>query len=90
MITRELLLDKGFTEDFKFSQHFTFYKKDVPSKLNPNINYHLYLCEDSNTIGRNWMIQVDNERCMLCGSVDIQTVQQFNIFMDLLDLDFKI
>lgn len=90
MITRELLLEKGFEEDYKFSQHFTFYKKDVPSKINPNINYHLYLCEDSNTIGRDWMIQVDNERCMLCGSLDIQTRHHFNTFMDLLDLDFKI
>ena len=90
MITKELLLNNGFRVDPYLPLSIDFYKKEIPLKSNSNIKYRLTIWEESNTPGRDWCIQIDNEMCMSCGSLDLQTIEHFNTFMDLLDLDFKL
>ena len=95
-ITRELLFNNGFEssgdhwEDGNFCS--SIFRKDVPHKDKTicSGNYHLTMWNESNTPYRSWSIQVDNEIYTSCGGIDLQTVEHFNTFMDLLDLDFKL
>lgn len=89
-ITGKLLSDNGFELDQRMlSNGVIEYKKEVPHK-NGRYKYHLTVWDESNTPYRDWSIHVDNETHMTCGGIDLQTVEHFNIFMDLLDLDFKL
>ena len=89
-ITKKILVDNGFELDQRMlSSGVVEYKKDVPHKTRPH-NYHLTIWDESNTPGRDFGIQVDDEMHMTCGAIDLQTVEHFNTFMDLLDLDFKL
>lgn len=89
-ITKKLLIDNGFELDQRMlSNGVIEYKKDVPHKTCPH-KYHLTIWDESNTPGRDFSIQVDDEMHMTCGGIDLQTVEHFNTFMDLLDLDFKL
>jgi hypothetical protein len=89
-ITGKLLCDNGFELDQRMlSSGVIEYKKEVPHK-NGRHKYHLTVWGESNTSYRDWSIQVDNETHMTCGGIDLQTVEHFNTFMDLLDLDFKL
>lgn len=89
-ITGKLLCDNGFELDQRMlSNGVIEYKKEVPHK-NGRHKYYLTVWDESNTPYRDWIIQVDNETHMTCGGIDLQTVEHFNTFMDLLDLDFKL
>lgn len=44
----------------------------------------------SNMVDRDWNVHVDNEDFQSIGSANIQTVEQFNQLMNLLDIEFKI
>ena len=89
-ITGKLLIDNGFELDQRMlSNGVIEYKKEVPHK-NSRHKYHLTVWDESNTPYRDWSIQVDDEMHMTCGGIDLQTVEHFNTFMDLLDLDFKL
>ena len=89
-ITGKLLSDNGFELDQRMlSNGVIEYKKEVPHK-NSRHKYHLTVWNESNTPYRDWSIQVDNEIHMTCGGIDLQTVEHFNTFMDLLDLNFKL
>lgn len=89
MVTKEVLIKNGFeSESIKYIQE-EYFTKLVPIKSNKDVLYKLTVWNGSNTIGREWAIQIDNERKESCGSVDFQTIEQFNMFMELLDIDFK-
>lgn len=92
-ITRKILIDNDFKASGDYWENGNFYssifRKDVPHKTRA-CEYHLTIQNESNTPYRNWSIQVDDELHMSCGGFDLQTVEHFNTFMDLLDLDFKL
>lgn len=93
-ITEKLLIDNGFEKIaecgfYNGDFHGAVFRKTVPHETH-YYNYYLTIRDESNTPYRDWSIQVDNETHMTCGGIDLQTVEHFNTFMDLLDLDFKL
>jgi hypothetical protein len=89
-ITKKLLINNGFVENYNKYTYEYEYGREVALKHNPECIYFLRIYEGSNTNGRDWWINVDNDLHMTCGNVDLNTVEHFNTFMDLLDLDFKL
>lgn len=91
-ITRELLLNKGFTEDkvvwYEECPDYV-YTKEVPL-FNSSNHYYISITTYSNTTNRDWSVHIDNEVHSTSGKCDIQTVEQFNLFMQLLDINFKL
>jgi hypothetical protein len=86
-ITENILLEKGFE---KYSDNpYECYKIKAPLKGNKEYLFTLTIDEGyTNYPNREWNIQVDDARmCSVCGC-DIQTTEQFNKLMDLLEIDF--
>lgn len=71
-------LDEGLVND-------CYYIKDV----NDN-HFHLELNHLSNMIGRDWSVHVDNCDYQTIASCDIQTVEQFNAVMELLEIEYRL
>ena len=88
-ITEKILLNNGFSKSDKchYFDYCEYYKEITAKSGEP---HYIRISEGSNTIGRDWWIHVDNDTRMTCGSIDLDTVEHFNTFMDLLDLDVKL
>lgn len=95
ILTDELLLNKGFQKE-KLPWYNDWYddiqyeyRKEVPV-IHSKDYYYLSITHLSNTKNRDWAVHVDNEVHSTSGKCDIQTIEQFNKFMELLDIDFKL
>lgn len=94
-ITEKILLRHNFNLQ-KIVKHghdwpdWTEYECKANLKEQPHIYYRIRIMNCSNTVGRDWFVHVDNDVCMTCGSLDVQTIEQFNTFMNLLDINFQL
>lgn len=75
----ELRYEKILNEDY-FGIHI----------VNDSGEFDLTIHELSNMIGRDWCVHVDNNVFCTIGSCDIQTVEHFNDFMKVLEIDYKL
>lgn len=75
-ITEEILLKAGFT---KKGQDLFGYKED---------RIVIYIEVNTYPLVRHWRCSVDNEHNN--SDTDIQTIDQFNKLMDIMDIDFKL
>lgn len=95
-VTKDILTKNDFEYIEGAVEGASRYSKFVPLKplaKRPKYKayYHLEIYEDmSNIPFREWHVHVDNEFAMTTGALDFQTVEQFNTFMDLLDINFQI
>ena len=87
-ITEELLLKNGFIKELLIEGNERYddwvsYKKEVN-------RYFLEIRHCSNSIERDWSIQVDNDHHCSVGGVDIEYVHQLQNFLTLLGINIDI
>ena len=87
-ITEELLLKNGFVKELLIKGNERYddwisYKKEVNG-------YFLEIRHCSNSIERDWSIQVDNDHHCSVGGVDIEYVHQLQNFLTLLGINIDI
>lgn len=92
-ITVEMLEANGFERDAILERlindagmpgHSCF-EKNVGNKYFIQMQLGVY-----NMAGRDWSLHVDNSSHSTIGCVDISTVEHFNTFMQLLEIDFRL
>lgn len=88
-ISKQILLDNGFTYIDKscnayLGNYWNEYVIDVDS------SYIISVKDISNMINRNWNVHIDNKDWEAIASVDIETVEHFNILMELMDINFRL
>lgn len=88
-ITEEILLKNGFEKKYCELTDQYWLEKLVEYKDNPDRTFFLEISDTTNMIGRKWYVHVDNDDCCTVGSVEFNTTTQFNAFMDILDIGFK-
>lgn len=88
-ITEEILLKNGFEKKYCELTDQYWLEKHVEYKDNPDRTFFLEISDTTNMIGRKWYVHVDNDDCCTVGSVEFNTTTQFNAFMDILDIGFK-
>ena len=89
-ITKKILLRHNLQKTVKQGLDWIEYECEANLKEQPHIYYRIRIINCSNTVGRDWFVHVDNDVCMTCGSLDVQTIEQFNTFMNLLDINFQL
>lgn len=82
-ITKEWLLDNGFEEFEIYGEKL--YNLKVDDK---NTILYLTITKMGNMIDRDWNVQIDDDRHISIGSLDIQTVEHLNKLFDTLDFNF--
>lgn len=87
-ITEELLLKNGFEKELLIEGNecyddWVLYKKEVNG-------YFLEIRHCSNSIERDWSIQVDNDHHCSVGGVDIEYVHQLQNFCTLFGFEIEI
>ncbi len=88
-ITEEILLKNGFEKKYCELTDQYWLEKLVEYKDYPDRTFFLEISDTTNMIGRKWYVHVDNDDCCTVGSVEFNTTTQFNAFMDILDIGFK-
>lgn len=88
-ITKKLLIDNGFVENYNKYIYEYEYGREVALKHNPECIYFLRMYEGSNTDGRDWWINVDNDLYMTCGSIDLDRVSRIDAFDKLIEIYSK-
>lgn len=88
-ISKQILLNNGFTYIDKTCNEYLGnswdeYVIDVDSL------YAISVKDISNMIDRNWNVHIDNKNYETIASVDIDTVEHFNMLMKLMDINFKL
>lgn len=88
-ISKQILLNNGFTYIDKtcnecLGNSWDEYVIDVDSL------YAISVKDISNMIDRNWNVHIDNKDWETIASVDIETVEHFNILMGLMDINFRL
>lgn len=81
-ITRETIEELGWErEEMGFKSHsLVWYKKTYIVKSE---TFHLTLREESNTIGRDWFVHVDNCDFESVASLDVATFEQIDALVEL-------
>lgn len=87
-ISKQILLNNGFTYIDKscnvcLGNYWNEYVIDVNSS-------YISVKDISNMINRNWNVHIDNKKYETIASVDIETVEHFNILMGLMDINFRL
>ena len=93
LITIELLEYNGFEHDLIQEEYLVSDDMQEYCYLEKNIDNKYFIHMQlgvSNMNGRVWSVHVDNNVHSTIGCVDINTVEQFNIFMQLLEINFKL
>lgn len=88
-ISKQILLNNGFTYIDKTCNEYLGnswdeYVIDVDSL------YAISVKDISNMIDRNWNVHIDNKNYETIASVDIDTVEHFNMLMKLMDINFTL
>lgn len=88
-ISKQILLNNGFTYIDKtcnegLGNYWNEYIIDVDS------SYIISVKDISNMINRNWNVHIDNKNYETIASVDIDTVEHFNMLMKLMDINFTL
>lgn len=81
---------KGFLcndKDAYFQNYPDLYVIDV---YDANLAYYISIKDISNTVNRNWNVHIDNKDFETIASVDIETVEHFNMLMKLMDINFRL
>ena len=87
-ITEDILLNNGF---HKYEKQLRDYMDwDEYILVINDYEFFINVRNISNMVGRDWSVHVDNSNADSIGIVDIDTVEHFNDFMALLDIDFKL
>ena len=89
-ITHKILIDNGFEEDFTLSK---IEGHEMHRMFHKNINNEWYISFTyllTNSISRDWCCHIDNSRHESIAFADIQTIEHFNKFMDLMDVDYRL
>lgn len=89
-VTEKILLDNGFDKRYCDITKKDWYEKSVPVKGEPNRPVFLDISNNSNMPDREWYVHVDDDYRCTIGCVDFDTTKQFNTFMGVLDIDFKL
>lgn len=84
-INEEFLKWNGFELDEKMYEDFE--EKYYELKLE---KFTITIHEDSNTIGRDWWVHIDNDFCCTIASADVQYVHQFQNLLNILDIEFEV
>ena len=67
-------------DNYKMLRKWT--NDDYPIKLDIDNGY--------NNRGTSWHLHIDNNTCETIGSADIDTIEQFNMLMEIFDSKFRI
>lgn len=89
-ITEKLLINNDWERDEILSQ---FAELENYKKFNKNINNEWFISLTymlTNSISRDWNCQIDNSRHEGIASANIQTIDHFNKFMELMDIDYRL
>ena len=94
-ITEKLLQDAGFKRvDTVKERNYMNEKLNVDDysvwQLWINDTYKIDITKRLTNNNAQWNIHVDNADCSTIGTVDIDTVKQFNDFMQILSIDYKL
>lgn len=57
---------------------------------NESGEFDLEFASLSNMVGRDWYIHVDNQDFQTIGGCSVETIEQFNDFMKLLEIDYEL
>lgn len=87
-INEEILINSGFKKIQDVILNLLSNNKNIIYSLNTG-KFSIIINNLSNYPGRDWYVHVDNEDCQSLGSADISTVKQFNMLMELLDIDCR-
>lgn len=93
LITAEMLEAKGFEHDLTVEEYLVSEDIHKYCYLEKNIGNKYFIHMQlgvSNMNGRDWSLHVDNSSHSTIGCVDISTVEHFNTFMQLLEIDFRL
>lgn len=88
VLSEKIFLRNGFKEEMD-----TFFQELVPFSCSITVDnkFHIVALKGcSNYIERDWTIHVDNVDMDTIGNVDIATLEQFNKFMEILDIEFQL
>lgn len=88
-LTEDKLIECGF----KYLDYNTHDKKIFKPPLMKHVCnnlYHIRISDYSNHISREWYCHIDNEDFETIAGVSIDTIEQFNDLMKLMDIDYRI
>lgn len=89
-ITEQILLENNFKIWEDVFVYISAYEIYVPYKDNDNLFFHITINDQPNYVNTKYYVHVDNWDASTIGGVDLTTVEQFNTFMELLNIDFKL
>lgn len=96
-ITDEYLRNKNWfrsTKDIDIKIDKNFGWRTYNTIINDNLNKTKYSITikygASNMEDRDWAVHVDDYKFQTIGFINIQTVEQFNKFMELLNINYKL
>ena len=87
-ITEEILLNNKFERTS--IDYVSIFNRVVYNEMGA-VKYSIDMRKGlSNMFGRDWVCHLDNDFFETIGSVDIDTVEQFNMFMELMEVPYKL
>ena len=79
------------SEGIKYNwKEYTFVARNKDANDNTGYWFLTMRYELSNTVGRDWSCHIDNSLHESVGCVDIGTIEQFNKYMDLMDIEYRL
>lgn len=71
-------------------EEYTFVAKNIDADENKGYWFLTMRYDLSNTVGRDWSCHIDNESHESVACVDIGTIEQFNMLMKLMCIEYRI
>ena len=87
-ITEQILLENNFQRWEDVYVYINAYEIYIPYK--DDLFFHITINDQPNYVNTKYYVHVDNWNAVTIGGVDLTTVEQFNAFMELLNIDFKL
>lgn len=91
-ISKQILLYNGFINIDKNCNEClgNYWDEYVIDIYDTDLAYYISVKNISNTINRDWNVHIDNKNWETIASVDIETIEHFNMLMKLMNINFRL